>query len=141
MAKNVTKQIKLQIPAGKATPAPPLGPALGQAGINIGDFVNQFNERTRELEKNIIPVVISVYDDRTFDFILKSPPASRLILKAIGEEKGSGKNLVKKVGKITQKQLEDIAEQKKEDLNANDVKQGAKIIAGTARSMGVETEA
>ena len=140
MAKIVEKQIKLQIPAGKATPAPPLGPALGQAGINIGEFVNQFNERTRELEKNIIPVVISVYNDRTFDFILKSPPASRLILKAIGQDKGSGSNLVKKVGKITQKQLEDIAEQKKEDLNANTAMQGAKIIAGTARSMGVEVE-
>lgn len=138
MAKAVIKQLKLQVPAGKATPAPPLGPTLGQAGINIGDFVNQFNERTRELGGDIIPVVLSVYDDRSFDFILKSPPASRLILKAIGEQKGSGKNVAKKVGKITQKQLEEIAEIKKEDLNANDVKQAAKIIAGTARSMGVE---
>lgn len=138
MAKKIEKQLKLQVPAGKATPAPPLGPALGQAGINIGDFVNQFNEATRELGNDIIPVVINVYDDRSFDFVLKSPPASSLLLKAIGQQKGSGKNLSKKVGKVTQKQLEDIAEQKKDDLSANDVKAGAKIIAGTARSMGIE---
>lgn len=140
MAKKIEKQLKLQVPAGKATPAPPLGPALGQAGINIGDFVNQFNEATRELGNDIIPVVISVYDDRSFDFILKTPPASSLLLKAIGQQKGSGKNLSKKVGKVTQKQLEEIAEQKMADLSANDVKAGAKIIAGTARSMGIETE-
>jgi large subunit ribosomal protein L11 len=136
--KKIERQIKVQVPAGKATPAPPLGPTLGQAGINIGDFVNQFNERTRELGGDIIPVVINVYDDRSFDFVLKTPPASRLLLKAIGQQKGSGKNVSKKVGKVTQKQLEEIAEQKMEDLNAHDVKQGAKIIAGTARSMGIE---
>ncbi|MAJ97443.1 50S ribosomal protein L11 [bacterium] len=140
MAKKIEKQLKLQVPAGKATPAPPLGPALGQAGINIGEFVNQFNEATRELGNDIIPVVISVYDDRSFDFILKTPPASSLLLKIIGEQKGSGKNTSKKVGKVTQQQLEDIAAVKMEDLSANDIKAGAKIIAGTARSMGIETE-
>ncbi|MDP2650252.1 MAG: 50S ribosomal protein L11 [bacterium] len=138
--KKIEKQIKIQVPAGKATPAPPLGPALGQAGINIGDFVNQFNEKTREMSGDIIPVVINVYDDRSFDFILKTPPAASLLLKAIGQQKGSGKNTGKKIGKVTQKQLEEIAEQKKEDLNARDVKQGAKIIAGTARSMGIEVK-
>ncbi len=140
MAKKVERQLKLQVPAGKATPAPPLGPALGQAGINIGEFVNQFNDRTREMMGDIIPVVISVYDDRSFDFVLKTPPASSLLLKAIGAKSGSGKNVTKKVGKVTQKQLEDIATQKMEDLSANDVKAGAKIIAGTARSMGIEVE-
>jgi len=140
MAKKIEKQIKVQVPAGKATPAPPLGPTLGQAGVNIGEFVNQFNEATRELGNDIIPVVISVYDDRSFDFILKTPPAASLLLKAIGQQKGSGKNLTTKVGKVTQKQLEEIAEQKMVDLSANDVKAGAKIIAGTARSMGIETE-
>ncbi len=113
---------------------------MGQAGINIGEFVNQFNEATRELGNDIIPVVISVYDDRSFDFILKTPPASSLLLKIIGEQKGSGKNTSKKVGKVTQQQLEDIAAVKMEDLSANDIKAGAKIIAGTARSMGIETE-
>lgn len=140
MAKKIEKQLKLQVPAGKATPAPPLGPALGQAGINIGDFVNQFNEATREMMGDIIPVVISVYDDRSFDFVLKTPPASSLLLKAVKQEKGSGKNVSKKVGKVTQKQLEEIAEQKMADLSANDVKAGAKIIAGTARSMGIDVE-
>ena len=140
MAKNIVKQVKVQVPAGKATPAPPLGPALGQAGINIGDFVNQFNEKTREMGNDIIPVVINVYDDRSFDFVLKTPPASSLLLKAIGQKSGSGKNLVKKVGKVSQAQLEEIAEKKLVDLSANDVKAGAKIIAGTARSMGIEVE-
>lgn len=138
MAKKIEKQIKLQVPAGKATPAPPLGPALGQAGVNIGEFVNQFNEATREMMGDIIPVVISVYDDRSFDFVMKTPPASRLILKALKLEKGSGKNVAKKAGTITQAQLEEIATQKAPDLSANDVKAGAKIIAGTARSMGIE---
>lgn len=140
MAKQIEKQLKLQVPAGKATPAPPLGPALGQAGINIGDFVNQFNDATKEMMGDIIPVVVNVYDDRSFDFVLKTPPASSLLLKAIGQKSGSGKNLVKKVGKVSQKQLEEIAEQKMQDLSANDVKAGAKIIAGTARSMGIEVE-
>ncbi len=140
MAKTVTRQLKLQIQAGKATPAPPVGPALGQVGINIGDFVNRFNEATREMGNDIIPVVVNVYDDRSFDFVLKTPPASRLLLKAIGKDKGSGKNLVKKVGKVTRKQLEEIAEQKMQDLSANDVDAAVKIIAGTARSMGIEVE-
>lgn len=140
MAKKVEKQLKLQVPAGKATPAPPLGPALGQAGVNIGDFVNQFNEATREMMGDIIPVVISVYDDRSFDFVLKTPPASSLLLKAINQAKGSGKNTSKKVGSVTQAQLEEIATQKMADLSANDVKAGAKIIAGTARSMGIEVK-
>ena len=140
MAKEVVKKIKLQINAGKASAAPPLGPALGQAGVNIGEFVNQFNEKTKEMMGNIIPVVISVYEDRSFDFIIKTSPASRLILKAIGEKKGSGKNLVKKVGMITKVQIKEIAETKMEDLNANDIEAAMKIIEGTARSMGVEVK-
>ena len=140
MAKEVTKKIKLQIDAGKASAAPPLGPALGQAGVNIGEFVNQFNEKTREMMGNIIPVVISVYEDRSFDFIIKTSPASRLILKAIGEKKGSGKNLVKKAGTITKAQVKEIAETKMEDLNTNDIEAAMKIIEGTARSMGVEVK-
>ncbi len=139
MAKKVIKkQIKLQIPAGKATPAPPIGPALGQAGINIGDFVNKFNEATRDKMGSIVPVVISVYDDRSYDFVCKKSPASNLILKQIGKEKGSGKNVVSKAGTITNDQLRAIAEEKMEDLNTTDVTQAMKIIAGTARSMGVE---
>lgn len=139
MAKKVIKkQVKLQIPAGKANPAPPIGPALGQAGINIGDFVNKFNEATRDKMGSIIPVVISVYDDRSYDFICKKSPASNLILKQIGKEKGSGKNVVSKAGTITKDQLRTIAEEKMEDLNTTDVEQAMKIIAGTARSMGVE---
>ena len=138
MAKKIEKQLKVQVEAGKATPAGTLGPALGQAGINIGEFVNQFNDATKDMMGNIIPVVISVYDDRSFDFVLKTPPASSLLLKAINQQKGSGKNVSKKVGKVTQKQLEEIAEQKMSDLSAHDVKAGAKIIAGTARSMGID---
>jgi large subunit ribosomal protein L11 len=138
--KKVERQLKLQIEAGKATPTPPLGPALGQAGINIGDFVNQFNEKTREMMGDTVGVVVNIYEDRSFDFIIKSPPASSLILKAIGQKKGSGKNLVKKVGKITRKQLEEIAQRKWEDLNANDMDAAVKIIEGSARSMGVEVE-
>ncbi len=136
--KKVERQLKLQIEAGKATPAPPLGATLGQAGINIGDFVNQFNEKTREMMGDVVGVVVNVYEDRSFDFVIKSPPASSLILKAIGQKKGSGKNLVKKVGKITRKQLEEIADRKKGDLNAHDVDAAVKIIEGTCRSMGVE---
>ena len=134
------KQIKIQIPAGKATPAPPLGPALGQAGVAIGEFVNQFNEQTREMGGDVVPVLISVYEDRSFTFVTKTPPASSLILKAIGESKGSGENKKKKVGKITRKQLEEIAERKMEDLSANDIASGVKIIEGTCRSMGVEVK-
>ena len=138
--KEVTKKIKLQIEGGKANAAPPLGPALGQAGVNIGEFVNQFNEKTREMMGDIIPVVISVYEDRSFSFVTKTPPASRLILKAIGQKKGSGKNLIKKAGSITKAQIKEIAETKMVDLNANDIEQAMKIIEGTARSMGVEVK-
>ena len=140
MVKKVERKLKLQIPAGKANPAPPVGPALGQVGVNIRDFVNRFNDATKDMGGDIIPVEISVYDDRSFDFVLKTSPASRMILKTIGKPKGSGKNVVSKAGEIPQKQLEEIAEAKLEDLNTNDVKQGAKIIAGTARSMGVEVK-
>lgn len=140
MAKKPVKKLKLQIPAGKAVPAPPVGPALGQAGVNIGEFINQFNEKTREMMGDIIPVEISVYEDRTFDFILKTPPASRLILKKIGIEKGSGKNATKKAGVITQAQIREIAEQKMADLSANDIDAACKIIAGTARSMGIDVK-
>jgi len=138
MAKKIKTIIKLQIPAGKANPAPPVGPALGQHGLNIGDFVNKFNEATKNKGDDIIPVEITVYEDRTFDFKLKTPPASDLLRKAAGVEKGSGKNLVSKAGKITKAQLRQIAERKMEDLNANDVEAAEKIIAGTARSMGIE---
>jgi large subunit ribosomal protein L11 len=138
MAKKIIKQVKLQIEAGKASPAPPVGPALGQAGINIGDFVNKFNEATREKMGSVVPVVISVYDDRSYDFIMKTSPASRLILKKIGKPKGSGKNLVSKVGSLTKEQVREIAEEKMVDLNANDIEAASKIIEGTARSMGVE---
>jgi large subunit ribosomal protein L11 len=138
MAKKVKKLVKLQIPAGKANPAPPIGPALGQAGINIGDFVNKFNEATKDKMGSIIPVVISVYDDRSYDFVCKTPPASNLILKKIGKDKGSGKNLISKAGSLTMAQVHEIAAEKLVDLNTDDVEQAAKIIAGTARSMGVE---
>lgn len=140
MAKKIIKKLKLIIPAGKATPAPPIGPALGQAGINIGDFVNKFNEATRPNMGDLTPVEISVYEDRTYDFILKVSPASTLILKALGKDKGSGKNLVTKVGTLNKTQLREIAEKKMPDLNANDVDAAMNVIAGTARSMGVEVK-
>jgi len=140
MAKKVANTLKLQIEAGKATPAPPVGPALGQVGVNIGDFVNRFNDGTKEMMGNIVPTIITVYDDKSFDLEFKTPPASQLVMKAIGIKAGSGKNLTKKVGKISQSQLEDIAEQKLADISAKDKVQGAKIIAGTCRSMGAEVE-
>lgn len=140
MAKKITKKIKLQAPAGKATPAPPLGPALGQAGVNIGEFVVKFNDATREMMGDIVPVEITVYEDRTFTFILKTPPASNLLMKAAGVEKGSGKNRVSKAGKVTMDQVRQIAERKMADLNANDIDAASKIIAGTARSMGIEVK-
>ena len=140
MAKKVVKKIKLQAPAGKATPAPPIGTALGPAGVNIGEFVAKFNERTREMGGDIVPVEISVYEDRTFDFILKTPPASRLLLKALGLEKGSGKTPTQKAGVVTKEQLRQIAEKKMPDLNANDMEKAIKIIAGTARSMGIDVK-
>lgn len=138
MAKKVEKKIKLQIPAGKATPAPPVGTALGPAGVNIGDFVNKFNIATKDMMGDIVPVEISVYGDRSFDFILKTPPASSLILKAAGVEKGSGKNLVSKAGKVSMAQVRDIAAKKMPDLNTADAEAAARTIAGTARSMGIE---
>ncbi len=138
MAKKVTKKLKLVIPAGKATPAPPTGPALGQAGVNIGEFVKQFNDATSKMMGDVVPVEISVYEDRTFSFVLKTPPASSLILKALGKEKGSGKNTVSKVGTLTKAQLKEIAEKKMPDLNANDIDAAMKIVAGSARSMGVD---
>lgn len=138
MAKKITKKVKLQIPAGKATPAPPIGTNLGPTGINIADFVSKFNEATRAMMGDIIPVEINIYEDRTFDFALKTSPATNLILKIIGIEKGSGTNLTKKVGKITKAQIREVAEKKMVDLNANDIEGAMKIIAGSARSMGVE---
>ncbi len=138
--KQVVKVIKLQIEAGKATPAPPVGTALGPAGVNIGEFVKQFNDQTRPMMGTIVPVLMNVYNDRSFDFVVKKPPASRLILKAIGVEKGSGKPQATKVGKLSQKQLTDIATEKMEDLNAGDLEHAKNTIAGTARSMGVDVE-
>lgn len=137
MAKPIKTKIKLQIPAGKANPAPPVGPALGQHGLPIQDFCNQFNERTKDKMGDIIPVEITVYEDRTFEFITKTPPASELIKKAIHLGKGSKEPHKKKVGELTDEQLTQIAEQKMPDLNADDVEAAKKIIAGTARSMGV----
>ena len=140
MAKKVIQLIKLQIPAGKANPAPPVGPALGQHGLNIQDFCSKFNDKTKELGDTLIPVVISVYEDRSFTFILKTAPASELIKKAISLKKGSGVPHKEKVGVLPKAKLKEIAEKKMEDLNANDVEQAMKVIAGTARSMGVTIE-
>ena len=139
--KKVTGQIKLQIPAGKANPAPPVGPALGQHGVNIMEFCKQFNAQTQNVEKGLpIPVVITVYSDRSFTFIMKTPPASVLIRKSIGIEKGSGTPNTAKVGKISRKQLEDIAKTKTPDLTAADLEAAVRTIAGSARSMGVDVE-
>ncbi len=140
MAKEVMTKIKLQVPAGKANPAPPVGTALGPHGINIQDFCTQFNNQTKEMGDTIIPVVITVFDDRSFTFITKSPPASVLIKKAINLEKGSGLPHKEKVGTITRAQLEEIAKIKMEDINANDMDAAVKILGGTARSMGVTVE-
>ena len=140
MAKKIIKKVKVIAPAGKATPAPPLGPTLGQAGVNIGDFTKKFNAATQGMMGDMIPVLITVYEDRTYDFKLKSPPASSLILKALKQEKGSGKPNTKKIGSITKAQAREIALRKMADLNANTVDQAAKIIAGTARSMGVDVK-
>ncbi len=137
MAKDIKTLVKLQIPAGKANPAPPVGPALGQAGVNIQEFCSKFNEKTREQMGSIIPVVITVYDDRSFTFITKTPPASDLLKKAAGVSKGAGNSLQETVGSITNKQLREIAEQKMPDLNANDVEAAMNIIAGSARNMGI----
>ena len=138
MAKKIIKKLKLQIPAGKANPAPPIGPALGQAGIAIGDFVKKFNDATMPMMGDIIPTVISVYDDRSYDFILKTPPAASLVKKAISLESGSGNPNSKKVGKITRAQVREIAERKMPDMNAKDIEGAMKMIEGTCRSLGVE---
>ncbi|EPG64329.1 50S ribosomal protein L11 [Leptospira wolffii] len=139
-AKKVVKQIKLQVEAGKANPAPPVGPALGQAGLNIMEFCKQFNERTKAQIGYKLPVVITVFSDRSFTFITKAPPAALLVKKAIGLETGSATPHTVKVGKITRKQLEEIAKTKMADLNANDLDGAVQIIAGTCRSMGVTVE-
>jgi large subunit ribosomal protein L11 len=141
MAKKVSTILKLQIPAGSANPSPPVGPALGQAGVNIMDFCNAFNAETHSAEKGLpLPVVISVFEDKSFTFVVKTPPAAVLIRKALNIEKGSGEPNKVKVGKISRKQLEEIAKMKEPDLNANDIDNAVKIIAGTARSMGVEVD-
>ena len=138
MAKKVTGQIKLQIPGGKATPAPPVGPALGQHGLNIMEFCKQFNERTKTMEGSVIPVIITIYQDRTYSFVTKTPPASEMLKKAAGIIKGSGEPNRNKVGKVTEKQVEEIAKTKLPDLNANSLDAAVKIIKGTARSMGLD---
>ncbi len=138
MAKKVMAVVKLQCNAGKATPAPPVGPALGQYGINIMEFVKGYNEKTKDQVGTVIPVEITVYEDRTFTFVTKTPPASELLKKAAGVPRGSGANKKETVGKVTQDQLKQIAEMKMADLNANDIDAAMKIIAGTARSMGID---
>lgn len=140
MAKEVTAKIKLQCPAGQATPAPPIGPALGAHGVNIAGFVKEFNDRTRDQMGLVIPVEISVYKDRSFDFILKSPPAAVLLKKAAGLDKAAGFVGHMTVGKVTRAQVEEIVEIKKDDLNARDTAHACRIIEGTARSMGIEVE-
>ena len=138
MAKKIKTKIKLQIPGGAANPAPPVGPALVQHGLNIAEFCKAFNDKSKEMAGDIVPVEITVYEDRSYDFILKTPPAAELIKKAAGIAKGSGKPLTEKIGKISNTQLEEIAKRKMPDLNAHDLEAAKKIIAGTARQMGVE---
>ena len=141
MAKKVANILKLQIPAGGANPSPPVGPALGQVGVNIMDFCNAFNAETQSAEKGMpLPVVITVYEDKSFTFVVKTPPAAVLIRKILGIAKGSGEPNREKVGKLTRAQLEDIAKQKEPDINSNDIDAAVLIIAGTARSMGVEVD-
>lgn len=140
MAKKLLTVVKLQISAGKANPAPPIGPALGQHGVQIADFCKKFNDRTAKMGETIVPVEISIFEDRSFTFITKTPPASFLICKALGIEKGSGTPNKEKVGKLTKAQLQEIAKTKMPDLNANDLEMAMRIVAGTARSMGVELE-
>ncbi len=137
MAKKITKTIKLQIEAGKATPAPPIGTSLGPTGINMGEFCSQFNEQTKEMSGDIIPAVISIFEDRSFSFVLRTPPASFLLKQKASIKKGSGKNLVKKIGSVSKQDIQDIAKLKLEELNARDISQAEKIIEGTAKSMGI----
>ncbi len=140
MAKKLLTQIKLQIPGGAANPAPPVGPALGQHGVNIQAFCKEFNDKTKDKAGETVPVVINVYEDRSFSFIMKVAPASDLIKKAIGLQKGAANPLKDKVGKISKKQLREIAEKKMTDMNCNDVEAAMKTVAGTARQMGVQVE-
>lgn len=140
MAKKIKTIIKLQIQGGKANPAPPIGPALGQHGLNIQDFCMRFNEATKDKTNDIIPAEITVYEDRTFDFILKTPPAAELLKKAAGVEKGAANPLKDKVGKVTKEQIKEIAEKKINDLNTDDIEMAMKIVEGTARSMGIKIE-
>lgn len=140
MAKKLKTIVKLQVPAGKATPAPPVGTALGPHGVNLMEFVNQFNEQTRPMGDTVVPVEISIYEDRSFTFITKTPPAANQLLKAAGLQKGSQTPKKEKVGKVTRDQVRAIAENKMQDLNARTIEQAAKIIEGTARSMGIEVE-
>ncbi len=138
--KKLKTQIKLQIPAGQANPAPPVGPALGQHGLNIAEFCQKFNAATQQLGGDIIPCVINVYEDRSYDFILKTPPAAELLKKAAGIKKGSGNPLTEKIGKVTRAQVKEIAEKKMPDLNTCDIDAAMKIVEGTARQMGLEVE-
>ncbi len=140
MAKKIKTQLKLNLPAGEATPAPPVGPALGQHGVPIMDFIKEYNARTAKQKGQVIPAVITVYEDRSFTFITKLPPMSELIKKKAGIAKGSGKPNTEKIGKLTKAQVEEIAKEKLQDLNAYDVEMASRIVAGTARSMGVEVE-
>jgi large subunit ribosomal protein L11 len=140
MAKQILAKVKLQIPGGQATPAPPVGPALGQHGVNIGLFVSKFNDKTKAMQGTIIPVEITIYRDKSFDFITKSPPAAVLLKKAAGIAQGSGVPNKEKVGKVTMAQVREIAQQKLVDLNAHDLDHACRIIAGTARSMGIDVE-
>ena len=138
MAKAIKTVLKLQIPGGAANPAPPIGPALGQHGVNIAQFCQQFNEATKDMTGSLIPAEITIYEDRSFSFILKTPPASDMLRKAAGVEKGSGAAPKVKAGKVTKAQIREIAEKKMKDLNANDIEAASKIIEGTARSMGID---
>ncbi len=138
MAKKVIGQIKLQLPAGQANPAPPVGPALGQYGVNIGEFIKAFNAKTEKMRGDIIPVVITVYEDRSFTFVLKQPPVSFLLKKAAGIEKGSGEPNRNKVATLTKKQIREIAERKMQDMNTTSIEAAMRMVEGTARSMGIE---
>ena len=140
MAKQVTGEAKFQVPGGQATPAPPVGTSLGKFGINLGQFVQQFNDRTKEYNGTPIPVIVTVYNDRSFDFITKSPPAASMLKQAAGIAKGSGVPNLNKIGKVTMKQIEEICEKKMADLNARDLEHATRMIMGTARSMGLEVE-